>query len=380
MTTIAIFMPYLVGGGIEKMCMQLARYFLGRGLDVTFVVTAATKADLSLVPEKAGVVILNTKRTLGAIFPLVQYLRREKPDVILCGHGHNSIVLLWARALSGAPTKVIISQHNALSSERRFNGSWQHFVLPVLYRLFLRMADKVFAVSQGVANDLAKACNYPLDKIKVIYNSVLSDDFGSDMTIPSEVQSLWDGGAPVIVSMGRLVEQKDFGTLIRAFHVVRQKCAARLVIIGSGADKQSLEQLAEELGVLGEVTFLGYTQKPERLLARSSVFVLSSRYEGFGNVIVEAMAVGLPIVSTNCPYGPSEILEDGRYGQLVPVGDFEAMARAIEAALEKPEEGRAERIARAHIFETKYAAESLIDLMQAAQPTADWQNGQGTAR
>lgn len=380
MTTIAIFMPYLVGGGIEKMRMQLARYFLGRGLDVTFVVTAATKADLSLVPEKARVVILNTKRTLGAIFPLVQYLRREKPDVILCGHGHNSIVLLWARALSGAPTKVIISQHNALSSERRFNGSWQHFVLPVLYRLFLRMADKVFAVSQGVANDLAKACNYPLDKIKVIYNPVLSDDFGSDMTIPSEVQSLWDGEAPVIVSMGRLVEQKDFGTLIRAFHIVRQKRAARLVIIGSGADKQSLEQLAEELGVLGEVTFLGYTQKPERLLARSSVFVLSSRYEGFGNVIVEAMAVGLPIVSTNCPYGPSEILEDGRYGQLVPVGDFEAMARAIEAALEKPEEGRAERIARAHIFETKYAAESLIDLMQAAQPTADWQNGQGTAR
>ncbi|MCA1995460.1 MAG: glycosyltransferase, partial [Coleofasciculus sp. S288] len=191
----------------------------------------------------------------------------------------------------------------------------------------------IVAVSQGVATDLARTASLPLERIQVIYNPVVTPELLTRAKEPLDHPWFNPGEPPVILGVGRLVEQKDFSTLIRAFNQVRQIQPARLMILGSGREKSRLKALVQELGLEDDVAMPGFVQNPYAYMARSAVFVLSSAWEGFGNVIVEAMAVGTPVVSTDCQSGPAEILDDGKYGSLVPVGDSKAIAEAILSVL-----------------------------------------------
>ena len=150
--------------------------------------------------------------------------------------------------------------------------------------------------------------------------------------------SLWfaDGAPPVLLGAGKFKPQKDLSTLIRAFAMIRASRPARLIILGEGPQRKTLQALCTELGVLEDVAFPGFVDNPFAYMARSKVFVLSSAWEGFGMVLAEAMACGCPVVSTDCPSGPAEILEDGRYGPLVPVSDPEKMSAAIASTLDDP--------------------------------------------
>lgn len=335
-TSLWIYLPNLSGGGVERMKLILTPAFIERGFDVTFVLNKAEGELLQLLPPAVRVISLNASRTLTALPKLVGYLRREQPDILLSSMGHNNINALWAKRIAGVHTAVIISQHNSLSTESIAMGNWQHRILPTMYRLFCRHADAVIAVSKGVADDMAAATGYPRSKITVLYNPILFPGFDDKANEPVAHRWFADGAGPVFVGIGRLVAQKDFETLIRAFALIDAKRNARLLILGEGPLRASLQALAVSLGVAERVELAGFMRNPLPYLKQASAMIMSSRYEGFGNVLVEAMACGTPAISTNCPYGPSEILGDGRFGPLVPVGDAAALARAMTETLDHP--------------------------------------------
>ena len=197
--------------------------------------------------------------------------------------------------------------------------------MKVLYPL----ADAVVAVSQGVADDLEKNAGIPSSLLRVIQNPVITPEIVDLADQPVGHPWFIQENVPIIVAAGRLTRQKDFPTLLRAFALVRQKRPCHLVILGEGRDRVMLKSLAAELGIRNEVYFPGFVENPYAYMSKAALFVLSSRWEGSPNVLTEALALGTPVVSTDCPSGPREILANGRYGTLVPIGDQESLARAI---------------------------------------------------
>jgi glycosyltransferase involved in cell wall biosynthesis len=360
--SLAIFLPNLSGGGSERLQLDLAPLFIAAGLDVAFLLGAAEGPLLTQVPAGARVVSLNAPRQLSALLPIVRYLRSARPDILLVNTEHTAIISLWARAIARSPTRIIVCQHNAFSAQAQ-RKHWQFRILPILFRLFLGWADRIIAVSGGVADDLSARSGVARGRITVIYNGVVGQDFERKNAAP--VEHRWFGkGTPVIVAAGRLVEQKDFATLIEAFAVVARKTDARLVLLGEGPLRAPLQALAQALGIAGRIDMPGFCSNPLPYLREAALVVLSSRWEGFGMVLAEALACGTPVVSTDCPHGPAEILDHGRYGRLTPVGDPAALAEAIIATLDAPPSRESMR-SRGYLFTTRASADRYLELFDA---------------
>lgn len=329
---------------------------------VTFLLQTADGALMDKVPSGVRVTAFNVQRTRYAFLPLVRFLQTEKPDLFFSSFGHNSIIALLAAAVSRTRTPVIVTQHNALSLETvKGKGLRYSKLLPVLYRLFLPFADAVVAVSQGVADDMARVAHLPREKIEVIYNPVVSERFQRDMNEPCGHLWFQEGNPPVILGVGRLVELKDFRTLIDAFAKVRKTKNARLVLLGEGPLRNDLIAQAESLGLKDFVDLPGFYPNPLPFMRQASVLALTSFHEGFGNVLVEAMACGTPVVSTDCAYGPSEILADGKYGKLVPVGNAFALADALLSTLDAPMDATVLR-SRGRSFSVKASMDEYLSL------------------
>jgi len=335
-TLIAVFVPSLVGGGAERNALLLAKGFADRGLKVDLVLTRAIGSFIKDIPPEVRIIDLAVKdvrsrATLLKLLALMRYLQREKPNILLSCSDYISIAT-WARRFTRVPTRIVIEVNNSYSqSFRGFKGKLKPYLLKLTYP----WADAITAESLGSAEDAACMAGIPLNKIQVIYNPVIREEIYEKAKEP--VDHPWLATEiPIILGVGRLVEQKDFSTLIRAFALVRQHYPARLIILGEGTDRPQLEALIRELGIETEIFLPGFADNPYAYMAKASVFVLSSAWEGFGNVLVEAMAVGNSVVSTNCKSGPAEILENGKYGQLVSVGDVNALAKAILATLNQP--------------------------------------------
>jgi glycosyltransferase involved in cell wall biosynthesis len=231
-------------------------------------------------------------------------------------------------------------------------------------RLWYGRADAVVAVSKGVADELAALGEVPREKVHVIHNPIDSGRIIRQAEAQPEHPWFQPGQPPVLLAAGRLHPQKDYPTLLRAFASLRKARKLRLAILGEGRERPRLEQLIGDLGIGEDVRLLGFQQNPFAFMARAAVFVLSSAWEGLGNVLIEALACGCPVVSTDCPHGPSEILEKGRYGALVPVGDPQELAHAIVAALERPADARA-GVERARAFDIQNIAEQYVQLFSA---------------
>jgi glycosyltransferase involved in cell wall biosynthesis len=356
---LVIYVPDLSGGGLERLQLDLAPLFIAAGLEVTFLLGTARGTLVTQVPAEARVVSLNVARQLSSLLPIVRYLRRARPDILLVHTEHPAILSLWARLIARTATRVIVCQHNTLSAQSR-RTHWQFRILPVLFRLFLGWADRIVAVSTGVADDLLTSCGVPRERIDVIYNGVVGGDFARKCAAP--VDHPWFGaGVPVIVAAGRLVEQKDFATLITAFATVARERDVRLVILGDGPLRSSLTQLAQSLGIAERIDMPGFRTNPLPYLREAALVVLSSRFEGFGMVLAEALACGTPVVSTDCPHGPAEILDYGRYGRLTPVGDRAALAQAMVDTLDAPPP-RETMKSRGNAFTVRGSAERYLDL------------------
>lgn len=332
-TKIAIFAPSMAGGGAERGAVKLAEGLVRRGFDVDLVLATAEGPRLGEIPADVRVVDLGARRVAGSLPALVRYLRREQPQGLASVLDHANIVALWARKLGRYSGRVVVIEQNTLSEAARNGKSRRDRMMPRLVRRFYPWADYVVGVSEGVSEDLAQFVNLPAEKLRVISNPIVAPEIGELARAP--VDHAWFAdGVPVFVAAGRLRPQKDFPTLLRAFSHVRAKRPVRLLILGEGPERERLEALARELELTGDVSLPGATANPYAYMARSTAFILSSRWEGLPTVLIEAMSCGAPVIATDCPSGPREILAGGRYGALVPVGDVHALAAAMDAALD----------------------------------------------
>lgn len=326
---ITLFLPSLRGGGAERVMVNLARGFAEQGFKVDLVLTKAEGPYLSQIPSNVRVIDLNAHRVLYSILGLIRYLRQEKPQAILSALDHANVVSVWAKKLSRVPTPVLVTVHSTLSRASANATSIRVRITPLLVRIFYPWADAIVAVSEGIANDLSDLTGISRKKINVIYNPIINDELIQKSNQKINDEWVNQSEAPVILSVGRLTEAKDFETLIQAFKKVHDKIKSKLLILGEGEKRNELEKLINSLNLEDDVRMPGFVENPYVYMRRASIFVLSSKFEGLPTVLVEAMACNLPIISTNCTSGPSEILENGKYGKLVPVGNIDMMAEAI---------------------------------------------------
>lgn len=332
--SLVIYLPDLAGGGTERMHVNLAPHFLAAGMRVTFLLDRRSGPLLDKVPEGAEVHVLGASRQVAAIPKLVDYLRTNQVDFLISNMEHGNVISIWARKLASVATRIIVAQHCSFRDQVS-RGNWKFKIMPMLYRRMLPKADAIVCVSNGVAAEIADVCGLGLSRINVIYNGAVTAELRQAAEQP--VDHPWfSQGEPVLVAAGRLVELKDYPTLLRAFATLVKNRPARLIILGDGPLRNSLGNLARELGVADRVDLAGFVANPMPFMRNAAAFVLTSRAEGFGNVLVEAMACGTPVVSTDCPHGPAEILDYGRFGRLTPPGDPDALAAAILATLDAP--------------------------------------------
>jgi len=359
--SIALFLPSLRGGGAERMMINLARGFSEQGLEVDLVLAKAEGPYLSQVPPEVRVIDLDSSRVLTSLPGLVRYLRCERPRTLLSTLDHANIVAIWARKLARVPNRLVVRVANNLSESASNAPSLRGRLMPRLVQKFYPLADTVVAVSQGVANDLTSTAGLQRERIQVIYNPVVTADLFEKARESLEHPWFVPGEPPVILSVGRLTKAKDHPTLIRAFARIRREHSARLMILGEGEDRPNLEALIRELDLEEDVSLPGFVDNPFQYMKRASVFVLSSRWEGLPNTLIQAMAVGTPVVSTDCPSGPAEILEGGQWGRLVPVGDVEEMAAAIIATLNDPNHPDVSK--RAQHFGVEKSVQAYLDVL-----------------
>jgi glycosyltransferase involved in cell wall biosynthesis len=333
---IAFFLPSLLGGGAERVILNLVQGITERGLPVDLVLAAAEGPFLDQLPPAVRLVDLRAPRVLRSLGPLVGYLRRERPRVLVSSMSHANLVALWAARLAGRATPVVVTEHNTLSAVEQ--GVLERGLWPPLLRAFYPWASQVVAVSHGAADDFARTSGLPRARMHVVYNPVITPAMMALARQTPDHPWFAPGQPPVILGVGRLTRQKDFPTLIRAFAEVRGRRPGRLIILGEGEERPGLEGLVRELGLSDHVALPGFRDNAMTYMAGSALFVLSSAWEGLPTVLIEALAAGTQVVSTDCPSGPREILQEGRLGRLVPVGDVAALAGAMVDALDRPSE------------------------------------------
>jgi glycosyltransferase involved in cell wall biosynthesis len=360
--TIAFILPDLRGGGAEKSVCTLLNELCRREvrMEIDLVLVKAAGVFLKDVPGRVGVVDLGRERAVFALLPLVRYLRENRPRVLVAHLSHINLLAAMAIRLAGTNTRLVVVEHGILSPVRSFLRKewWVQWGMKKCYP----SAAAIVAVSKNAARDIALHLGLPEEKIRNIYNPVVTGELlrQAEMSLSHP----WFGKkeAPVILGAGRLVKEKDFVTLIAAVAEVRKRRPVRLVILGEGEEREALESLVLRLGMQEVVWMPGFVDNPYAYMASSDVFVLSSRREGLGNVLIEAMACGCPVIATDCPGGPREILEDGAFGVLVPVGNIAALAGAILRVPEAPV-GKERMAERAAFFSGKRAADAWLSLI-----------------
>lgn len=412
---IALFLPSLSGGGAERAFVNLTYGLVQRGVEVDMVLRRAEGPFLSKLPKQVQVFelsfgrkpsnislwarlrrFLQRRHTISPNLNLAiktylialklahywrskqlqgclsfqldamkfgDYLQKRRPNAILSGLTPCNLIALLSRRFASYTCQLVINEHNTPSI------NWSHLSKGVLMWRMARSlypeADGIVCVSQGVAEDLCRLVNLQPHQVHVIYNPVVVPELFQKAQEPVNHHWFEDGQTHVILAVGRLVEQKDYPNLLRAFSLVRQNRAARLVILGEGEERPKLEQLAKELKIQNDISMPGFVENPFAFMAKASVFVLSSAWEGLPTVVIEALACGCPVVATDCRSGPKEILDNGRYGRLVPVGDHEALAKAILETLDNPDypADKGARIQRALDFSVDAAVDKYLKVL-----------------
>ena len=332
---IAFFLPNLYGGGAERVSVNLLKGMVGReNLVLDLVLGIAEGSFMEQVPEGVNIINLKSPRVATAILPLVKYLKTAQPDALLSHLGHANVIALFANRLAGSKTKLAVVEHNTLSVADA--TSIRAKITPWFMKQFYPSANAIVGVSKGVSQDLESQLGFTPGTVKTIYNPVINQELLDKACITVDHPWLQSKDPPVFLAVGRLTAQKDFANLIRAFALVRKQKPARLIILGEGELRAELEQLASKLGVKEDIDLPGFADNPYGYMNQASAFVLSSRYEGLPTALIEAMACGCSIVSTDCPSGPQEILAGGEYGVLVPIQDSQSLADGMLDVLNKP--------------------------------------------
>jgi glycosyltransferase involved in cell wall biosynthesis len=358
---IVILLPDLKAGGAERVGLDLAKALKCHGHEIEFCLMAADGEYLQEAQSIFRVFALNAQRIRQVPLALRRYIIDKNPDVLIANMWPLTSAAVIGSLLADSQVQLLLVDHCSLSEQYSSRG-WRHDIIrKSSIKLTYPFADYLAGVSNGVATEIACSAGVKREDVAVLYNPIPRRHVHYDQSFPL-AESIW--GCPPgerIITVGRLKDQKNHSLLVRAMALL-PRGNARLMIVGAGKNEAMLHTLARQLGVSDRVIFAGFHPDPSPFYATANLFVLSSDYEGFGNVIVEAMSFGLPIVSTDCPFGPSEILEGGRWGRLVPVGDAESLARAIDVALDTPADREALK-KRASAFAPEIAARRYLDLL-----------------
>lgn len=361
MSKITLLLPDLRGGGVEQVRIQLAKQFIQRGHEVEFLLCSLTGEFLEIAQGISSVQSLEVSHFRKVILPISKYLSLHQPDVLLVSMWPLTCLAPLSRKLSRSRTKVIISEHVTLENQYQDWDILTYIGLRFSTVIGYRLADHCIAVSQGVAESMSQLAHFPLDKVTVIHNPLRILPEPTELELEN-IEQLWNTPRGYrIVTVGTLKEQKNHALLLKAFAQL-PFTDSRLMLVGKGHLEESLRALAHQLGITDRVIFAGFHPNPAVFYKTADLFVLSSDYEGFGNVIVEALSCGLPVVSTDCPSGPREILVDGKYGTLVPVGDANALAKAMTEALMNPPNPEFLK-QRASDFSVEKIAQQYLDVM-----------------
>lgn len=339
---IAFLIPVLKGGGAERNVVNLINN-LDENLYEIILISGNVGSGLeSDAKENIRIINMKCSGLLGMFFKIPRCLKKEKPDILVSALPHVNTIAAMVKYFFFTSIRLVLTEHTTPSLLPRTARTLSkrlgsRFVLPLFMRYFYPVADAVICVSEGVKNDLISIIG-KLAYVKVIYNPVFSDSIGnlSKEKIIDE-RGIFSAGRPVAIAVGRLIKAKDYPTLLRAFKLVSDFFPASLVILGEGPEEKRLKDFADSLGIAKNVFFLGFKANPYKYMTNSSVFVLSSIREGFGNVIVEAMACGTPVVATDCMSGPNEIIENNISGLLVPAENENVLAEAILSIFKNPD-------------------------------------------
>lgn len=336
---IAVFASFSGAGGVERMLVNLMRGFVDRGRPVDLLLAGAASPHLEQLPSAVRRIDMGSRHSLGAAIGLARYLRRERPRALLAAKDRAGRAAVLARRLAGTDTRIVLRLGTHLSAAMAGRSALERWLRYTPIRRLYPRIDQIVAVSDGVAEDTAAIARYPRSRIRVIRNPVITPALFQDAALPCPhawLSEPTEPRVPIIVGAGRLQRQKDFPTLIQAFAQLRRERPCRLLLLGDGRERLTLEALIAHLGIGADVDLPGFQTNLYAFLARADLFVLSSAWEGSPNVLTEALALGTPVVATDCPSGPREILADGRFGPLVPVGDVSALASAMGQTLDRP--------------------------------------------
>lgn len=329
---ITMVLPDFGGGGAERIMVFLANAFAETGIDITFLAGRAEGPCLIDLSDRVRLVDLGVTRFAQAVPALVKHLNVQSPDAVLSALTHANLVTLLAARLARRGPRVVVAEHNSTSMLANAGRGPKQMVKTALLKALYPRADCITFVSHAMQAEFEKLLNLAPDRLATIYNPVPVHRLREMASRGARHAWLTQKDGPVVIAAGRLTEQKDFHTLLRAF--ARVDPPARLIVFGEGPERTSLEALRTKLHLQDRVALPGFVDDLPTELGAADLFVLSSRWEGLPGVLLEALALDVPVVATNCPTGPEEILQSGRWGRLVPVGAVENLAAAMRAALE----------------------------------------------
>jgi len=360
MKSIALFLGSFSTNGVARITMTLAEAFVEMGYSIDFVVSHNDGPIKKEVPKGCKVFEIGSSRPRDIVKGIGKYLKAEKPDGMIVPSWPNTASAIIAKMLYMPSLKLIVSEHSHFREAPELSKK-DRFLLKYFSRWIYKMSSQVIAVSEGTKQGLNEVTGLSMSNIQVIYNPLRAMP-PSDFLAEEHELSTWWNKSKKILAVGRLEKAKDFKTLIKAFSNVVNKEDAKLIILGEGSCKDELQELIDELKLSDRVRLPGFTSNLYPYYKNADLFVLSSYNEGFGNVIIEAMSVGTPVVSTDCLSGPAEILENGKWGKLVKVGSNEELSSAIVNSLKESHDEK-ELIGRANEFLPKFIAEKYLNLL-----------------
>lgn len=368
---IVIWIYKLGNGGAERVIAELASCFSEKN-NVTILTHTSDNDYGGNVSKNVNVINLGKNvphfikpKTLFCLFGLIKFIKSNKPDVIFTTGVQHSVIILILSCVFRFSSKIIIRETNTISAQSQKSNNILDQFGPKMARLFYPMAHYIIAPSNGVAEDLCANIKNIAHKIKVVFNPVDVERIQKQAQEP--LANSIKEHKPYILSVGRLVPQKGHADLIKAWAPIYREKNIKLMILGDGSEKENLIQKATELKVQNGLLLPGFDNNPFPAMAHCEVFVLSSYYEGLPNTLLQALACGCRVVSTNCPSGPKEILQNGRFGELVAVGDTSALNIAIENALKSKKDTKATReMLQAH-FNKKNISKQYLDIFTSVQ-------------
>lgn len=333
---IAFFLATSGHSGVDRAMQNLIPAIVKRGYPVDLLHVRKHGPNIRESHQNLNIIDLGAKHVYSSFGALVKYLKTEKPEVMLSDKDRVNRTALIARALAGVPTRLVLSSGTTISIDLTTRGAFERWLQRTSMGKLYPYADNVIVTSRGVADDMAEYTGLSRELIEVVPSPVINSDlFTKELPIPDH---RWyrEKSVPVILGVGELSRRKDFETLLRAFAKIRSQRQCRLVLLGKGNKRDELNATAKNLGIDDDFDMPGFVSSPYSYMAHASVLGFTSLWEGLGFVVIEALALGTPVVATDCPSGPREILNNGEYGSLVAIRDIDKFADALADALDNP--------------------------------------------